>query len=67
MGTTGFQKTADFDAEIVDGTINGVGRLVMKLGQLIQPTQSGYMRNYAVGVAVGALAIVVVLAWGLLL
>ena len=67
VGTTGFQKTADFDAEIVDGTINGVGRLVMKLGQLIQPTQSGYMRNYAVGVAVGALAIVVVLAWGLLL
>ena len=38
----------------------------MKLGQLIQPTQSGYMRNYAVGVALGALAILVVLAWGLL-
>jgi NADH-quinone oxidoreductase subunit L len=67
VGTSGFQKTADFDAEIVDGTINGVGRLVMKLGRLIQPAQSGYMRNYAVGVAVGALAIVVVLAWGLLL
>ena len=67
VGTTGFQKTADFDAEIVDGTVNGVGRLVMKLGQLIQPTQSGYMRNYAVGVAVGAVAIVAVLAWGLLL
>ena len=67
VGTTGFQKTADFDAEIVDGTVNGVGRLVMKLGQLIQPTQSGYMRYYAVGVAVGAVAIVAVLAWGLLL
>ena len=38
----------------------------MKLGQLIQPTQSGYMRNYAVGVALGALAILVLLAWGLL-
>ena len=65
-GTSGFQKTADFDAEIVDGTVNRIGRLVMKLGQLIQPTQSGYMRNYAVGVAVGAVAIVAVLAWGLL-
>ena len=38
----------------------------MKLGQLIQPTQSGYMRNYAVAVALGALAILVLLAWGLL-
>ena len=65
-GTTGFQKTADFDRRIVDGGVNGLARAVMKLGQLIQPTQSGYMRNYAVGVALGALAILVVLAWGLL-
>ena len=66
-GTSSFQKTADFDAAIVDGSVNGFGRLIMKLGQLIQPTQSGYMRNYAIGVAVGALVIVAVLAWGLLL
>ncbi len=65
-GTTSFQKTADFDRRIVDGGVNGLARAVMKLGQLIQPTQSGYMRNYAVGVALGALAILVVLAWGLL-
>lgn len=65
-GTSGFQKTADFDRRIVDGGVNGVGRAIMKLGQLIQPTQSGYMRNYAVAVALGALAILVLLAWGLL-
>lgn len=65
-GTTSFQKTADFDRRIVDGGVNGLARAVVKLGQLIQPTQSGYMRNYAVGVALGALAILVVLAWGLL-
>ena len=65
-GTSGFQRTADFDGRIVDGGVNGLGRAIMKFGQLIQPTQSGYMRNYAVGVALGALAILVILAWGLL-
>ena len=65
-GTSGFQKTADFDRRIVDGGVKGVGRAIMKLGKLIQPTQSGYMRNYAVAVALGALAILVLLAWGLL-
>ena len=66
-GTSAFQKTADFDSSVVDGSVNGLGRLIMKFGQLIQPTQSGYMRNYAIGIAVGALAIIALLAWGLLL
>ncbi len=66
-GTSSFQKAADFDKGVVDGAVNGVGAVVRKLGQLIQPAQSGYMRNYATGVAIGALMILVVLAWGLLL
>ena len=66
-GTSSFQKAADFDKGVVDGAVNGVGVAVRKLGQLIQPAQSGYMRNYATGVAIGALMILVVLAWGLLL
>ena len=66
-GTSSFQKAADFDKGVVDGAVNGVGVTVRKLGQLIQPAQSGYMRNYATGVAIGALMILVVLAWGLLL
>ena len=66
-GTSSFQKAADFDKGVVDGAVNGVGAAVRKLGQLIQPAQSGYLRNYATGVAIGALMILVVLAWGLLL
>ena len=66
-GTSSFQKAADFDKGVVDGAVNGVGAAIRKLGQLIQPAQSGYMRNYATGVAIGALMILVVLAWGLLL
>ena len=66
-GTSSFQKAADFDKGVVDGAVNGVGAAVRKLGQLIQPAQSGYMRNYATGEAIGALMILVVLAWGHLL
>jgi len=67
IGTTGFQAAADIDKQIVDGAVNGVGKLTMRMAQFIRPAQSGYIRNYAIGVAVGALAIVVLLTWGLLL
>ncbi len=67
IGTAGFQAAADIDKQIVDGAVNGVGKLTMRMAQLIRPAQSGYIRNYAIGVAVGALAIVVLLTWGLLL
>jgi len=66
VGTSGFQGTANVDERFVDGAVNGIGKLILKTGQLIRPAQSGYIRNYAVGVAVGALAIIVLLTWGLL-
>ena len=67
IGTSGFQGAADIDERVVDGTVDTIGKLTLRLGQLIRPAQSGYIRNYAVGVALGALAIVAFLAWGLLL
>ena len=65
IGTSSFQGAADIDERFVDGTVNTIGKLTMRLGQLIRPAQSGYIRNYAVGVAVGALVIVALLTWGL--
>jgi NADH-quinone oxidoreductase subunit L len=67
IGTSGFQGAADIDERVVDGTVDTIGKLTVRLGQLIRPAQSGYIRNYAVGVALGALAIVAFLAWGMLL
>lgn len=67
IGTSSFQGAADIDERFVDGTVNTVGKLTIRLGQLIRPAQSGYIRNYAVGVALGALVIVAFLTWGLLL
>ena len=67
IGTSSFQGTADIDERIVDGAVNGLGKLTIRIGQLIRPAQSGYIRNYAVAVAMGALIIVVLLAWSVLL
>lgn len=59
-GTDSFEAAATFDKSVVDGGVNGLASITAKLGRIIQPAQSGYLRNYAVGVAAGALALV---AW----
>ncbi|MFQ5966849.1 MAG: NADH-quinone oxidoreductase subunit L [Acidimicrobiia bacterium] len=48
-----------FDAQVVDGAVNGTGRLITQLGESLRGLQTGYVRNYALGLAGGALAIVV--------
>jgi NADH-quinone oxidoreductase subunit L len=51
------------DLRIVDGAVNGVGSLVRGTAQTTRRLQSGYVRNYALGIAGGA---VLVLAFMLL-
>jgi len=45
------------DAKVIDGTVNGVGALVKAGGTRLRTVQSGFVRNYALAVAVGAVAI----------
>ena len=45
------------DARIIDGTVNGVGALVRAGGSRLRGVQSGFVRNYALAVALGAVAI----------
>ena len=45
------------DAKIIDGTVNGVGALVRAGGSRLRTVQTGFVRNYALAVAVGAVAI----------
>ncbi|MDQ4069334.1 MAG: NADH-quinone oxidoreductase subunit L, partial [Actinomycetota bacterium] len=45
------------DAKVIDGTVNGVGALVRAGGSRLRTIQSGFVRNYALAVAVGAVAI----------
>ena len=58
-GTKGFDALADFDGTVVDGAVNGVGKLVKMDGGLLRKLQNGLVRSYAALVAVGAIAIMI--------
>jgi NADH-quinone oxidoreductase subunit L len=58
-GEEAFEATATFDRVVVDGAVNGVGTGVRGLGQRLRRFQSGYVRNYALGIALGTVALLV--------
>jgi NADH-quinone oxidoreductase subunit L len=45
------------DIGVIDGTVNGVARLAAATGRQLRRLQTGYVRNYALGIALGAAAI----------
>jgi NADH-quinone oxidoreductase subunit L len=57
-GEAAFQGVADFDAEVVDGAVRGVAAGTKEAGRVLRPLQSGLVRTYALGVAVGAVLLV---------
>ncbi|HEX2850061.1 MAG TPA: NADH-quinone oxidoreductase subunit L [Acidimicrobiales bacterium] len=50
------------DKRVVDGAVNGLGTLVRNGGAQLRRLQTGYVRNYALGLAAG---VVLLLAWTL--
>ncbi|MCI3948674.1 MAG: nuoL [Acidimicrobiales bacterium] len=48
------EGTAAFDRRGIDGVVNGVGTLVRAGGSRLRAVQTGYVRNYALGMAAGA-------------
>jgi NADH-quinone oxidoreductase subunit L len=42
------------DLKLIDGIVNGVGWLIGALGQAIRPLQTGFARNYALYIVLGA-------------
>ena len=48
------------DARVIDGVVNGMGTVVRGGGDVLRKVQTGYVRNYALGVAFGA---TVLLGW----
>jgi NADH-quinone oxidoreductase subunit L len=54
-----------FDRFVVDGLVDGVGRLPLGLGAILRRLQSGLLQRYAVAGAIGTLLIVLALAWQL--
>ena len=52
------------DLPIIDGIVNGVGKMVRQAGETARPLQSGFVRNYGVLFLGGALVIVIWLVAG---
>ena len=46
-----------FDRTIVDGTVNGIGRLTVGAGSGLRKVQTGRVQNYALGIAFGLLVV----------
>lgn len=53
------QFASDFDAKFIDGAVNGVAASVGWIGSKLQSVQTGFVRNYGVGILAGAVALVV--------
>lgn len=59
-GAAAFRGVTAFDANVVDGAVDGAGSLARGAGTIARRSQSGFVRTYAVVLTLGA---VVVLAW----
>ena len=45
-----------FDRNVIDGTVNGVGRVTVEAGRGLRHVQTGRVQNYALGIALGLIA-----------
>jgi NADH-quinone oxidoreductase subunit L len=50
------------DSGLVDGTVNGVARIASGTGRQLRKLQTGYVRNYALGIGIGAAAVLAYVA-----
>ena len=46
-----------FDRNVIDGTVNGTGRLIQSTGREVRQIQTGHVQNYALGIALGLLIV----------
>ncbi|HMS48020.1 NADH-quinone oxidoreductase subunit L [Candidatus Neomicrothrix sp.] len=54
-----FDGLAEFDRQIIDGAVNGLGRLSMRDGRYLSRLQTGQLRRYVLGLSVGAATVLV--------
>jgi NADH-quinone oxidoreductase subunit L len=56
-GRAGFEATATFDKTVIDGAVNGVAGAVSGGGRTLRLIQTGFVRSYALGVAIGVVGL----------
>jgi NADH-quinone oxidoreductase subunit L len=54
-------ESAAIDKAVIDGAVNGTGNVVRVAGSQLRKLQTGYVRNYALGIAAG---VVLLLGYG---
>jgi NADH-quinone oxidoreductase subunit L len=47
------------DVKVVDGAVNGIAWLWARLARVLRPLQTGRAQNYAFGILIGVLVLVV--------
>ncbi len=52
------------DVPIIDGAVNGIGRVFRDLGEWARPIQTGYVRNYGALFLAGTIVVVIWLVAG---
>jgi NADH-quinone oxidoreductase subunit L len=50
------------DTQVIDGAVNGVGRLARQVGTGLRRVQTGFVRQYALGIVLGAVVLLVFMA-----
>ncbi len=45
------------DGKVIDGGVNGLATLARKSGSLVRRTQTGYLRNYVLGITLGTVLV----------
>jgi NADH-quinone oxidoreductase subunit L len=55
-----FKGIWQFDKWVIDGIVNGTGWVTKQTSQILRKTQTGFVSNYALFVAVGLIAIVAI-------
>jgi len=51
------------DARVIDGAVNGISEIVVGMGELLRPLQTGSVRAYATSVFVGVVCILGYYLW----
>lgn len=52
------------DSGMIDGSVNGIARLVGGIGNVLRLLQTGYIRNYAFYIVIGCIFIIVFMVLG---
>ena len=57
-GQKSFEATTLFNQKIIDGAVNGIGKVTQRISIRMRSLQTGLIRSYALGMFIGAVAVI---------